>query len=386
MRIAFDIRPLQAPGAARGIGRYVSCVLPLIRQLVQEQGGTFAVLVDACLPLPAELASITKVVVNQIRVPKRQMGWLRDELLVGRWNQLPFDVVHLTSPFDLSFGWPVLSRIPKVFTLYDLFALDIDLGGYRRLARPIYRWMAYKLRYVQALACISDYTAKEVHRFLGRDCPLTYVTPLAAYPPVTATHNLEQQTKAPAALTATAPKLRLPEEFLLLCPCWPPHKNVATVLEALVPLGALSPPLVVAGHCPPSDLSKYQQLAQGLPVFWAGSVSQDELNWLYQNCRGFVFPSLREGFGLTPLEAMAWGAPVIVSNRPPMTEVVTREDWQFDPQSPESIRAACLGLWERGRQPEDSQWAVQRAAQFNWSLVAQQTLEIYQQVHRTGMK
>ncbi len=361
LRVALDVRPLQYPGAHRGIGRYVYQLALALRQR-QEQLHLW-LLADAG-PLPKAFEGWSRLQASGFRPRLRQLGWIWDEAQAGRWNRFPVDLIHLTSGFDLSFGWPLACRLPKVMTVYDLFSLDYRLPGWRRLGRPIYQWLGFKLRWIEGAACISAATCKRLQAHLRKGCPRTCVTPLGAT-------RFEGRSQLPDGL---------PKRYLLLFPCWPPHKNAASVAEALAPLGASGPPLVVAGNCPDDFRRHLAQAAGELPLYFLGSVDEGSLQALYGRAEALIFPSLREGFGLTPLEALAAGSLAAVADVEPMNEVVNHPDLLFDPHSPQSIRQCCLRLWDLSRREGLISWAQRRALEFSWSRTADETLELYRQI------
>ncbi len=112
-----------------------------------------------------------------------------------------------------------------------------------------------------------------------------------------------------------------------------------------------------------------------------GYVSDDELAALYASARAVIYPSLYEGFGLPPLEAMASGTPVIVSNVSSLPEVVGDAGIQVDPHDVEALREAIRVLSE-----DDERWealrsaGLARAARFSWERCARETLAVYRKV------
>ena len=108
------------------------------------------------------------------------------------------------------------------------------------------------------------------------------------------------------------------------------------------------------------------------------SGGDDILAQLYQNAVAFVYPSLYEGFGIPPLEAMSLGCPVICSNTSSIPEVVGDAGEYFDPKEPESIRASIeFVLGSPGRRDELVMKGRVRCAMFNWARCANETLAIY---------
>jgi len=103
-----------------------------------------------------------------------------------------------------------------------------------------------------------------------------------------------------------------------------------------------------------------------------------ELNWLYNLADVFVFPSLYEGFGLPPLEALACGAPVAASRTSCIPEILGDAAVYFEPTRVDSIAGSLAGLINDSELKERlSAAGIQRAAQFTWENTARQTLEVY---------
>ncbi len=116
-------------------------------------------------------------------------------------------------------------------------------------------------------------------------------------------------------------------------------------------------------------------------VRFLGRVSTEELLWLYNAARALVAPSFYEGFGLTPLEAMACGTPVVVSDVSSLPEIVADAGLTAPPDDPEAIAAATWRLLN-----DEALWAslsdkgLRRAACFSWDKAAEQTLALYHSV------
>lgn len=143
-------------------------------------------------------------------------------------------------------------------------------------------------------------------------------------------------------------------------------------------------PLVIAGQKGwlfEEVFSLVSSLKLDNEVRFLGRVSTQELFWLYNTARVLVQPSFYEGFGLTPLEAMACGTPVIVSNVSALPEVVGDAGLLVDPHNPEEITVAIWRLLS-----DEALWAsltekgFRRAACFSWDKAARQTLELYHSV------
>jgi glycosyltransferase involved in cell wall biosynthesis len=110
-------------------------------------------------------------------------------------------------------------------------------------------------------------------------------------------------------------------------------------------------------------------------------VPNEELVYLYNAAKLFVFPSFYEGFGLPPLEAMACGTPVIASNVSSLPEVVGDAGILVDPNDVEALTVAMWRvLSDENLQREMRDKGLKRAATFSWKRAAQETLAVYRRV------
>jgi glycosyltransferase involved in cell wall biosynthesis len=141
------------------------------------------------------------------------------------------------------------------------------------------------------------------------------------------------------------------------------------------------PQLVIAGEegWLTAELFDYVKAQDfGNRVCWTGYVSDEDLCGLYSSCRAFIYPSIYEGFGLPPLEAMACGAPVISSNIPSITEVLGDAARLVSAMDVDALTRTIIDLWENADQRRRLSEAGQaRAAEFSWDRTARQTLEVY---------
>src|SRR6185436_13971410 len=100
---------------------------------------------------------------------------------------------------------------------------------------------------------------------------------------------------------------------------------------------------------------------------------------LYSACRAFIYPSIYEGFGLPPLEAMACGAPVISSSIPSITEVVADAALLVAPTDAGALTRSIIDIWESKDERQRLSVAGQaRAAEFSWERAAQETRAVYE--------
>ena len=151
-----------------------------------------------------------------------------------------------------------------------------------------------------------------------------------------------------------------------------PNKNFGAIVEAIQCLGDVSFDVVIAGGANPRIFA-----ADGkpLPTFvkHVGYVSDGELKALYKHASCFVYPSLYEGFGLPPLEAMACGCPVIVSHAASLPEVCGDAALYCDPKDPRTIAEQIARLMtDEALRKLLSERGLERALQFSWKQCARE--------------
>jgi len=168
-----------------------------------------------------------------------------------------------------------------------------------------------------------------------------------------------------------------------------PRKNYVRLIKAYAMLHARYAP---AGHLPPLIIAggngwKYDAILAapeqtGVAGFvrFLGRVPDDDLPALIAGSRVFVYPSLYEGFGLPPLEALACGVPVVVSHAASLPEVVGDAGLYCDPYDPHDIARQIAALLEDNDLTLRLRYAsVMRARQFSWERAARETLAVYAQ-------
>jgi glycosyltransferase involved in cell wall biosynthesis len=116
-------------------------------------------------------------------------------------------------------------------------------------------------------------------------------------------------------------------------------------------------------------------------VVFTGQISSEGLRALYNCAEVFVYPSWYEGFGLPPLEAMACGAPVVLSQTSSLPEVGGDATLYIDPNDPESIAAGILQVLDDGELRQTlRQRGLARACQFSWHNTATRMIALYTQL------
>lgn len=260
----------------------------------------------------------------------------------------------------------------QVVTIHDCSVFDRPEGFSPRF-QQWYRWLLPKLaRSVRRVITVSEFSRQRIAEICR--IPLSRIVTVlngvdSRFQPV----DFSQQEQV-------REKLRLPEKYILCVGSLEPRKNLRRLLEAWKEASHLLPDrsLVLVG----GTLGIYQQALDQLPerVVLTGRLSDDELPAVYSAAEMFVYPSLYEGFGLTVLEAMGCGTPVITSRTTSLPEVAGDAAVLIDPESVSELAAAMVDLAGR---PEERvrlrKLGLERAPQFSWNRAAEQTWDVLKQ-------
>ncbi|AIE74134.1 MULTISPECIES: glycosyltransferase family 1 protein [unclassified Synechocystis] len=234
------------------------------------------------------------------------------------------------------------------------------------------------------IICISEHTKQDFCQYTGMNPERVFVTPLAA------SDNFYPVTDSPL-IAQTQKKYHIPPEPYLLSLCTlEPRKNLKFLLQSYAQLleqdQTIAINLVLVGVSGWKNNDIFQTI-QNHPllkkrVIVTGYIPDQDLSAIYSGALAFVYPSLYEGFGLPPLEAMQCGTPVITSNTSSLPEVVGDAGIMIDPNDQDQLSQAMLNLINSSTlRYELSQKGLIRAKQFNWEKCAAQTVEIYHQIH-----
>ncbi len=271
-----------------------------------------------------------------------------------------------------------LGAARHVVTFHDLFPIDSAEWYQKKYAMWRKITLSTLARTAEHLIAVSEYTKQRLVAHFQ-----------VAPSKVTVIHNgLDRKVFRPASAeerAAAAEALQLPSDRYLLClGSLEPRKNLKRTLEAWNSvLGDLPSDLwiVIAGS---KDASVFEDAGLGkLPpkVHFTGYVPETHLSGLYSGSCGFLFPSLGEGFGLPPLEAMACGVPVLTSSLTSLPEVCSNAALYVDPTNVSEI---ARGLRQLVMEPAIGRSLIQlgneRVEQFSWDRAASQTLTVFQQL------
>jgi glycosyltransferase involved in cell wall biosynthesis len=207
-----------------------------------------------------------------------------------------------------------------------------------------------------------------------------FVTPLAA------SHHF-RPVATPEVVTSTLKRYKIPHLPYILSLCTlEPRKNLSFLIRCFSQLIAddrtLNLNLVLVGASGWKN-SEIFELAKGNAalrdrVIFTGYVPDEDLSAIYSGSLAFAYPSLYEGFGLPPLEAMQCGVPVITSNTSSLPEVVGDAGITIDPRSEDELCQTLLRVISDSQLRVDMRSrSLQQAAKFSWQKCAEETISVY---------
>jgi len=317
-------------------------------------------------------------------IPHRDFKGSRDRILYEQlcmpfiYNKGGYEAVHFID--YLSPLIPVKAK--RLFTFHDLayFKLPQTFTFGSRLIKQFFtRW---GVRRAAAVICVSHNTRKDLlerYPFLSKD--RVRVIHLAGDPsPNFAEQKLGQDEN-------TLKKYGIYSKFILVVATLEPRKNIGVLVDAykeLIKMSDIPHKLVICGK----KGWKYSEVLDRINqpdlkgrVIITGYVPNEHLPVFYRQADLFVYPSLYEGFGLPPLEALSYGVPVITSNAASLPEVVGDAALTFEPNNAHMLAELMLKvLTDEELRNSLREKGPRRAAQFSWNITAEKTIELYREL------
>jgi glycosyltransferase involved in cell wall biosynthesis len=364
MRIGYEITSIRAQSS--GVGNYAS---HLLHHMVEAEPNHEYVLLSNRVTPPALLPQSATVRPAVQPFPSRAL-WMQLALPRGL-RGLRLDLCH----YPNSLG-PLLNPCPYVVTIHDMTLSTMPQHHKLRsqlVVRPLIPLVA---RRAQRVITGSEHARQDVIRLLRIPPERVVVIPDAAgalFQPAPAAE--QQRVRA---------RYRLDRPYILYVGTLEPRKNLIRLIRAWHSLrqrGEIEHALVLTGARGWKDQAIFdtvRELGCADDVLFTGYVPSADLPALYSAAALFAFPSLYEGFGLPVVEAMACGAPVLISTAPALVEVAGDAAVHVDPTSVAAI-AAGLGrvLNDPALRADLRERSLRRAAAYSWHSAAQQTLDMY---------
>ncbi len=373
MRIGIDARFFGGE-QSKGLGRYTQ---KLIEQLAEHDGPHTYVIF-----LQPESLRLWKAPNDKFSVVVAPYHWYSFAEQLGMpWKiwRARVDVMHFPH-----FNVPLLYRKPFIVTIHDLIINHFPTERATTLGPFLYtfkhlagQWvMRHAVRFSQRIITVSEFSKHDIVNYYGID-PQKVVVTYEAADPVTPAEN----TNAKQILE----RYRIRKPYLLYIGNAYPHKNLEMMIDVLKELKRRQQPIpwqmVFVGR---EDYfyARLKQHAWSKNVddhtVFTGFVPDSELSVLYAHAEAYVFPSLYEGFGLPPLEAMTQRTPVLSANTSCLPEILGDAAEYFDPADVSAIIDAIQRVMHN---TERRQTLIQngdvQVRQYSWHRMMQQTLNVY---------
>lgn len=366
MNIVIDARFL---GTATGIGRYVSELVFGLEKIDFENRYFILINRENENKYNPKSSNFEKMVVD--------IPWygLREQIDIPRvLNSIKPDLVHFPH-----FNVPIFLKFPFIVTIHDLILTRYPSRRATTLSpikyfikNILYRIIiSHAVRYSKAIIAVSEFTKLDIVKFFkikGEKVFVTYEGVSRAL--VTNNEN-----------SNILDKLNIKKDYLLYVGNAYPHKNLEFLVSAFNKYSNLENyELVLVGK----EDYFYKRLKQHVRdnnfknIIFAGFVDDSNLSVLYKKCSVYVFPSLCEGFGLPPLEAMTSGAVVLSSNYSCLPEILKDCAIYFNPKDESDFNDKLSKILSDNASKEDLRIKSQELLQnYSWEKMAKQTLEIY---------
>ncbi len=293
------------------------------------------------------------------------------------------DILHCTSNTG-----PVRTTIPLITILHDIIYLEsisiFKKAGtwYQKIGNMYRRWVVpVVVRRSKRVVTVSNFEKERIKKIMGLGDNL-----VAIYNGV-GEHFKKIEDKT--VLEAAKKKYHLPDNFMFFLGNTDPKKNTPNVLKAFADFNQQSTQkfkLVMLDY----EENALQNILNSIghpelrsDIFLTGYVPNKDLPAIINQCKVFLYPSLRESFGIPILEGMACGVPVITSNTSSMPEIAGDAAFIVDPHKPSEITSALQQIVsDSGLYNALCLKGIERSKKFSWRIMAEQNLKLYQEVYK----
>ncbi|MGD0352431.1 MAG: glycosyltransferase family 1 protein [Dehalococcoidia bacterium] len=303
------------------------------------------------------------------------------------WHRIGFDVQLSLGKPDLflstDVALPLYCPSPAIAIVYDIIPLIVE-GTYPWYARAIFeKYISHTVKNADAIVAISQSTRNDLIHRLGAKPEKIHVI----YPGYD--DSVFKPEVQPNKVKSTMRKFNIPHKYILYAGTLQTNKNIPRLIEAFALLKKerrLPHKLVMVGK----KSFGHEAVSRAIDKFaihdeviLAGYVQHEELPLLMNGADVFVFPSLHEGFGIPPLEAMACGTPVITSNASSLPEAVGDAGILVDPYNIQEIAEAMYRVISDSNLREQMRRkGLERARLFSWHKAAKEMLRLFEAFSR----
>jgi len=384
MKIGINALFFQQP--ATGSAQYMIHLLAALAEVDQQNEyvllGAQPIKVGQHPAFPYQVWPVPAIISNRENIEK--LIW---EQLTGpaAAREAGVDVFHV--PY---FAPPLLPRTPTVVTIHDVIPLRLPLYQAGAKVKAYMKLVSQAAHNATRIITVSQHAKQDMVDALKippERIRVIYEAAGEEYRPITDAETLAR----------VRARYGLGERYVFYLGGLDQRKNVPQLVRAFSHLyRRLEDPrlqLLVSGNPDKNNGPLFPDPRPvGAELGMSGQiiyrfVEEEDKAALYSGASVFVFPSLYEGFGLDPLEAMSCGAPVVCSNRTSLPEVVGDAALTVDPEDLDALVEAMYRVLTDQQLATDMRArSLQRAAQFSWRKAAQETLSVYEEVYKSTRK
>jgi len=283
----------------------------------------------------------------------------------------------------LSYVCPILKKsLPYIVTIHDTIAIEYPRWCRRTNALHFNILMKAVVDTASRIIAVSKFTGERLRHIFNQASSKLRVI----YPGIDEIFRHETNRYHQAAIKN---RYKLPDRYILYVGNIEPKKNVMTVLKLQDSLSRLGWPhkLVIVGKRTwraREELKAIKRACALKQVIRTGYVERSDLPYIYQMADVFVFPSLCEGFGFPPLEAMACGTPVVSTCRGALGETIREAALIVEPDDISQITQAVVSLLkDESLRERHIRAGFYTSARFRWARAAGQTLSVYEEIFKS---
>lgn len=330
-------------------GRFLTQQLTGVQRFAFEMTTQLSAKISVTVLVPASATIHPSYSITGLKIVRT--GWLKGHF----WEQfsLYFYMLGTKNALLLNFcnSAPLLYR-NKMSTIHDISVLRHPEWFNKKFVLLYQLLLPLMVKTSEKIITVSNFSATEISSYfkISRDKLWVIYNGFAARE------------------GHTAPLIKKPYSYMLAVSSLEPRKNFSRLMEAFALANLPDIKLLLVGAAGKVFNNKEKLVAVQENVLFTGYVPDDELVDLYKGALCFIYPSLYEGFGLPPLEAMGYGCPVIISRIESLTEVCGEAASYIDPLNIQSMVAAMKSIYanKEGRQ-EWIEKGLKRAQLFNWN-------------------
>jgi len=394
LKIGYDIQALQTENSRnRGIGRFSE---NLINQILKaDSKNSFNLFMNNNYQEKINIKPNDKTSLIGINFfnKEKSVKTVNNLIQFLKYQSFNLDILHILSPFEgfpsnLPVINPFLERLNSILctTLHDFIPIHLSKHYFSNLEYQKSYFKQLKTIYdSDFLFAVSEWTRCDAINLLGLNPKKVVNIGEAADPSFYHMKNIEE-----SKINSIKKKYGIKKRFVLFTGGIDYRKNIE---KSIIAFSKIEKPLlpetsyVVVCRIEKADKERLSNLAKenGVAnnVIFTGFIPDEDLNFLYNCCDLFLFPSLMEGFGLPVLEAMTCGAPVIGSNRSSIPELIEDEDFMFDPENEDEIASLINEVLKNPLFKQKSiEHSLQKSKEYSWNKVTNKVLSIYSDIQK----